>query len=122
VAVTIGPNATNFTVGPGFRFLGKGAVIGRRACGWLKILGAALQADGETRSRISGFKRQKDKRSMKYFAGLDVSVKATSVYIVDDIGKVVREVKVASELEALLAAPKNPVYRFKQIGLEAGPL
>jgi hypothetical protein len=25
-------------------------VIGRRACGYLKILGAALQADGSTRS------------------------------------------------------------------------
>jgi hypothetical protein len=41
-------------------------------------------------------------RSTDHFAGLDVSVKATSVCIVDDTGKVVREVKVASEPEALL--------------------
>src|SRR5271156_7167276 len=34
---------------------------------------------------------------MDHFAGLDVSVKATSVCIVDDTGKVVREVKVTSE-------------------------
>ena len=40
----------------------------------------------------------------------------------DDTGKVVREVKVASEPEALLAVLKNPAYHFKQIGLEAGPL
>ena len=40
---------------------------------------------------------------MDHFAGLDVSVKATSVCIVDDVGKIVREVKVASEPEALLA-------------------
>jgi hypothetical protein len=33
---------------------------------------------------------------MDYFAGLDVSVKDTSVCIVDDAGKIVREVKVAS--------------------------
>jgi len=33
---------------------------------------------------------------MDHFAGLDVSVKATSVCIVDDVGKIVREVKVAS--------------------------
>ena len=33
---------------------------------------------------------------MDYFAGLDVSVKETSVCIVDDTGKIVREVKVAS--------------------------
>ena len=40
----------------------------------------------------------------------------------DDTGKVVRELKVASEPEALLAVLKNPAYRFKRIGLEAGPL
>jgi hypothetical protein len=57
---------------------------------------------------------------MDYFAGLDVSVKETSVCIVDDVGKIVREVKVASEPKSLLAALKNPAYRFKRIGLEAG--
>ena len=59
---------------------------------------------------------------MEHFAGLDVSVKETSVCIVDDTGKIVREVKVASEPEALLAVLKNPAYHFKRIGLEAGPL
>ena len=59
---------------------------------------------------------------MDHFAGLDVSVKETSVCIVDDTGKIVREVKVASEPEALLAVLTNPAYRFKRIGLEAGPL
>ncbi len=59
---------------------------------------------------------------MDHFAGLDVSVKETSVCIVDDSGKIVREVKVASEPEALLAVLKSPAYRFKRIGLEAGPL
>jgi predicted NBD/HSP70 family sugar kinase len=34
---------------------------------------------------------------MEHFAGLDVSVKETSICIVDDTGKIVREVKVASE-------------------------
>jgi len=59
---------------------------------------------------------------MDHFAGLDVSVKETSVCIVDDTGRIVREVKVASEPEALLPVPKNPAYHFKRIGLEAGPL
>jgi len=59
---------------------------------------------------------------MEHFAGLDVSVKETSICIVDDAGKIVREVKVASEPEALLAVLKNPAYHFKRIGLEAGPL
>ena len=47
---------------------------------------------------------------MDHFAGLDVSVKETSICIVDDAGKIVREVKVASEPEALLAVLKNPAY------------
>jgi transposase len=59
---------------------------------------------------------------MDHFAGLDVSVKETSVCIVDETGKIVREVKVASEPEALLQVLGNPAYRFKRIGLEAGPL
>lgn len=59
---------------------------------------------------------------MEHFAGLDVSVKETSVCIVDDTGRIVREVKVASEPEALLAVLTKPAYHFKRIGLEAGPL
>ena len=59
---------------------------------------------------------------MDHFAGLDVSVKETSVCILDDVGKIVKEVKVASEPQALLKVLGNPAYRFKQIGLEAGPL
>src|SRR5215468_740785 len=59
---------------------------------------------------------------MGYFAGLDVSVKETSVCIVDDAGRIVREVRVASEPEALLQVLANNTYRFKRIGLEAGPL
>src|SRR5512143_3746129 len=59
---------------------------------------------------------------MEHFAGLDVSVKESSVCIVDETGKIVREVRVASEPESLLAVLKNPAYHFKRIGLEAGPL
>jgi predicted NBD/HSP70 family sugar kinase len=40
---------------------------------------------------------------MDHFAGLDVSVKDTSICIVDDTGRITREVKVASEPDALLA-------------------
>ena len=59
---------------------------------------------------------------MDHFAGLDVSVKQTSVCIVDETGRIVREVKVASEPDVLLAVLKNGAYHFKRIGLEAGPL
>ena len=59
---------------------------------------------------------------MDQFAGLDVSVNETSVCIMDETGKIVREVKVASEPDALLTVLKNRAYHFKRIGLEAGPL
>src|SRR6201981_2943918 len=72
--------------------------------------------------RCPGPKHQKEKRSMDYFAGLDVSVKDTSVCVVDDTGKITREGRVASEPDALLAVRSTPTYRFKRIGLEAGPL
>jgi transposase len=61
-------------------------------------------------------------RAMDHFAGLDVSVKETSVCIVDDTGLIVREIKVASEPEDLLQVLSKPAYHFKRIGLEAGPL
>jgi transposase len=59
---------------------------------------------------------------MDHFAGLDVSVKETSVCIVDDTGRIVREAKVASEPAALLQVLRGSDYSFKRIGLEAGPL
>jgi hypothetical protein len=41
---------------------------------------------------------------------------------VDEAGKIVREVKVASEPAALLQVLRAAAYHFKRIGLEAGPL
>ncbi len=59
---------------------------------------------------------------MEHFAGLDVSVNETSVCIVDETGKIVREAKVASEPGALLTVLNSGAHHFKRIGLEAGPL
>jgi transposase len=53
---------------------------------------------------------------------LDVSVKESSVCIVDETGKVCREVKVLSHPEDLVQVLKDPAWRFDRIGLEAGPL
>jgi hypothetical protein len=52
---------------------------------------------------------------MEHFAGLDVSVKETSICIVDGTGRIVREVKVASEPEDLLKVLGNPIYRFSPL-------
>src|SRR3974390_3345984 len=59
---------------------------------------------------------------MEHFAGLDVSVKETSVCIVDEAGRITREVKVASTPEALMRVLRAPAYHLKRVGLEAGPL
>jgi transposase len=53
---------------------------------------------------------------------LDVSVKETSVCIVDRAGKVVREVKIATEPEAIRAVLVDDTFAIERIGLEAGPL
>jgi hypothetical protein len=42
---------------------------------------------------VNGLKHQKEKRSMDPFAGLDVSVKETSVCIVDKMGKIVPDIR-----------------------------
>jgi hypothetical protein len=49
---------------------------------------------------------------MDHFAGLDVSVKETSVCIVDDTGRIVRETKVASEPEADMTPSPNLTNQF----------
>src|SRR5258708_6781334 len=58
---------------------------------------------------------------MDYFAGLDVRSVNQRLHC-GWHGRIAREVKVASEPDALLQVLKNSTYRFKRIGLEAGPL
>ncbi len=59
---------------------------------------------------------------MKHYAGLDVSVKETSVCVVDETGRICREMKVPSHPDDLVQALQNPAWRLERIGLEAGPL
>ena len=59
---------------------------------------------------------------MEHYAGIDVSLELSSVCIVDAQGKIVREAKVASEPEALVAFFASLGFAVKRIGLEAGPL
>ena len=59
---------------------------------------------------------------MNYYAGIDVSLECSSVCIVDATGKIVREAKVASEPEALIAWFRSSGIALERIGLEAGPL
>jgi transposase len=62
------------------------------------------------------------KRSVKHFIGLDISVKETSVCIVDETGKICREVKVPTHPDDLITVLKDPSWSIERVGLEAGPL
>jgi len=59
---------------------------------------------------------------MDHYAGIDVSMEQASVCVVDAGGKIVREAKVASEPEALIAWFGALGLKLTRIGLEAGPL
>src|SRR6476469_9202451 len=59
---------------------------------------------------------------MVHFVGLDVSVKETSVCVVDDAGKVIFEQKVLTEPDAIIALLTSLGVTYGRIGIEAGPL
>ena len=59
---------------------------------------------------------------MEHYAAIDVSLEWSSVCGVDAAGQIVREAKVPSEREALVAFFERSGLRVTRIGLEAGPL
>ena len=59
---------------------------------------------------------------MECYAGIDVSLKGSSICVVDATGKIVRETKVPSEPEPLVAFFRQLGRPLTRIGLEAGPL
>jgi transposase len=59
---------------------------------------------------------------MEHYAGIDVSLELSSVCVVDTQGKIVKEAKVASDPEGLIAFFASLGFAVKRIGLEAGPL
>ena len=59
---------------------------------------------------------------MEHYAGIDVSLESASVCVVEAGGRIVREAKVASEPDALIAWFGRLAVEVSRIGLEAGPL
>src|SRR5256885_8381942 len=60
--------------------------------------------------------------AVEHYAGIDVSLERSSVCVVDATGRIVREAKVASEPEALVAFFGQRGLPLARVGLEAGPL
>src|SRR4028119_1850005 len=60
--------------------------------------------------------------AMEHYAGIDVSLERSSVCVVEASGRIVREAKVLSEPEALVAFLGQLGVPLTRIGLEAGPL
>jgi transposase len=59
---------------------------------------------------------------MDHYAGIDVSLELSSVCVVDATGRILREAKVPSEPEALVAWFRGLGVQVARVGLEAGPL
>src|SRR3712207_319553 len=59
---------------------------------------------------------------MEHYAGIDVSLELSSLCVVDATGRIVREAKLASEPEALVAWFRGLGCEIVRVGLEAGPL
>src|ERR1700688_1228297 len=60
--------------------------------------------------------------AMQHYAGIDVSLELLSVCIVDAKGKIVKEAKVGSDPDTLVAFLRGLDLAIERIGLEAGPL
>jgi transposase len=54
--------------------------------------------------------------------GIDVSLEQSSICIVDAMGRILREAKVATEPEALIGFLRDLKWPLTRLGLEAGPL
>jgi transposase len=59
---------------------------------------------------------------MEHYAGIDVALEQSSVCVVDGTGRIVREAKIASEPEAMIAWFAGLGFCLARVGLEAGPL
>ena len=59
---------------------------------------------------------------MKYFTGIDVSLRFVSICVVDETGVVQYEAKVAAEVDVIVASLRRFTSEIKQVGFEAGAL
>jgi hypothetical protein len=60
--------------------------------------------------------------AMKYFTGIDVSLRFVSICVVDEAGAVQYEGKVPAEVDLIVASLRRVSPGIRQVGLEAGTL
>src|SRR5436853_7512216 len=81
-----------------------------------------IRGSSPRRLRHLQFQPLPRRHPLQHYVGLDVSVKETSVCIVDKAGNVIREVKVATKPAEIFAVLTEEALAIERIGLEAGPL
>lgn len=59
---------------------------------------------------------------MRYYAGLDVSLKDTFISIIDERGKVVKEGSISSDKTSISAYLKKQDFEYELVGIESGQL
>ena len=67
---------------------------------------------------LSGHKHRKG-AAVTHYAGLDVSLEETAICVVDQAGRIVKEMRAPSEPEALIAALSRIEVPLERVGLEA---
>jgi transposase len=55
-----------------------------------------------------------------FYCGLDVSLRETAICIVDADGKIVKELKVSSDPDAIASAIRGSGFVCEKVGLESG--
>jgi transposase len=98
-------------------------MVYRGGCGsaWMMNAHPFCDDDWMDRGRL-GLEHRGRSDEMAHFVGLDVSVKETSVCVVDDAGKVISEQKVPTEPADIIALLTSLGVIYGRIGIEAGPL
>lgn len=59
---------------------------------------------------------------MEHHVGIDVSLEPSILCVLDATGKVIREARVASEPEALIAVLRGLGVTIVRVGLKTGPI
>ncbi|MBW5433807.1 IS110 family transposase, partial [Bradyrhizobium canariense] len=78
-----------------------------------------LHSDSRTERVVRSGGRRWWRRMMDFYAGLDVSLEATNICVVDGDGKVVRETKLATDPDAIELFLAEWGIQLKRVGLEA---